>query len=339
MLEETHREVVARLLGVEARDVNPATEYTGNRRRYSYHLAATNVGHLFVKSSQEDDKIVRLQRQALAAARLETIGAPVNKVVRVSGQPFNLVDGVGIVAYELLDNTSWCFATGSHGDVADNQLPQLMDGIIRAVGRSICQFSGLQLPKTCELAGFRDSDTVDWRAKSVQHLGKVWAETNVVLEKLGQVFPGISDARAEKFRHLQEAGIRISQTLGTGNDEGRYLVHGDFDASQVGIHKVDGSYCVVDLESVGWTPYPRLAQFCDASNAWGRLWPRRSGQQQLVEFLYKQGFDTDFLRAMVVFGSFFLAKYAMDPNHHEHAMAGALLGNLVENLAHVDRLS
>jgi len=159
---------------------------------------------------------------------------------------------------------------------------------------------------------------------------------------LCQTAPDTNDGVNNLRQTVEAARGFLDDLIVKGQDDSHeYLSHGDADLNNMFI-KNNGEAILIDWETAAATHNWFLAQLTDLSNMFGRCWVDPEKQHQVLSTILKSDcFDDLQTRYQVaysvaVYGSMYLAKYGMDPNHHEHQMSLSLLGNLKGTLDYLD---
>jgi hypothetical protein len=177
----------------------------------------------------------------------------------------------------------------------------------------------------------------DWRNVDKEHFLEVWKEgVNKVLNSGGREL--VLDGNLEEIIKTGEETIGKLLEL-TPKSDYEYLAHNDFSPNNCYVSE-NNDILVLDWEHVGTTHYENLALLTDMVNFWARCWSNPEMQKEFIrgylDETVKQRKDLNLAYLMmettIIHGSLFLAKYAMDVNHHEHQMSVMLLQNLNSNL-------
>lgn len=348
MSHTTYRRVIAQAFGLSPGEIWDASDYVGGRTRYAYYVAMS-TGRIiaFIKATNNAKLQSNLRREAQATMLASSLGIPCKEVLYFpqASDMYIEEEGIGAIALQFLEPADWLFVRNKEELAA--LVESEINAIVQTAIKALTTYSGFALPAHMDTSVFRSRETADWRYRSGDHLARAWNESIVVVNSIGNIFPHHVGATRHRFRTLfQEGydyGLHTTHTPGV-----EYLVHGDFDPYNIAMPRTD-SYddpresLVLDFEEAGKTNYKELAQFCDASNFIGRCWPNPALQQELIRSLAQKLCQERtkeecqrFMRAVVIFSAFYLAKYAMDPKHAEHDMAVAVLTNLGDNLDVID---
>lgn len=334
------RKIIAELLECSPDNVRWARDVAKGNQRYDYYTARNLDGKkVFVKVNCNPERQLNIQREAIGSQVAERLGVDVKRGVLLKGPGvwsyYAEQYGMSFVAFEYLDGREWKFLS-TNEEIA-GLTGHRLKRVARAATCFIRQFSGHVATCSNWPDVFRKEEKADWRNRSPEHLDKVWAECEVVYDRLENVFPHDTKTHAYGLRCLmEECQLTIRTYCAMEEQFGRYyLLHGDFGPRCLALSRVKDTQKVFDFEEMGLTRYQFLAQLADVSNFWGRCWPNHELQRQIVEALWGCGWTLQtrrLLECSIVFGTLYLAKYAMEPSHPEHGMARTLLLNLPESL-------
>lgn len=328
------KNTVAKSLEVTPQDVHlwNAEEFLAKKPRFLYGFTEpADKPPGFIKASQDAENNTQLKRESLGLEIARKVGIPTVETLH----PFQTTsEGLGIIHTERLDAEHGVVLTSPELIAAAD--PQLGTAAARALAAS----SGRKIPRNIDSELLKRGD---WRNHSLETFSKVWDEQgeivfNPVNAQLVDGLIGVEKLHAIADETKTSMGSLIKAA---DNPSDEYFIHNDTAPNNV-FFKDAGEVVFLDFEHAAASHNLFLAQLTDLGNYFGRMWPNPEMQVQfLTSFLAASSHDAieynyQLLRATAVFGSMYLAKYGMAPDHVEHAMAKSLLGNLENNLAKLD---
>ncbi|GEM_PF-4325313 len=344
-----HKQHTAELLGVSPDDVS--FQYMGDkfeRRGFYNYFFSEGQKEAFVKTGRTPEANTHLRREAASAQIAKDLNIPIKQAVPLKGSTefdnYSEKDEVGVLGQELLSGDEWTFlVTPEMIEHADNDLA-------RDYGSALAEIAmtklGNEIPTQTSIEPLRHDQNADWRYRSPELCNKVWQESSErVIANLDVVYPSNLEEEQAKIAALAAEGIARMDFLVANSpaEEGKhYFVHGDFDANNICL-KPDGTeYRVLDFEHAGASQYQPLARLTDVSNCFGRCRPNPVMQESFIREsmrVHKEKSHEDayhLLRSAIIFGTLYLAKFGMDPNHGEHPRVAQQLKQLDHNLKSLD---
>ncbi len=331
------RSEAANALGLKPQSIElvNAVEFTEPEKpaRFLYGFTEADKEPLkagFFKLSQPENNS-QLERESAALTIANRVGIPTVGVLH----PYQVTpEGNGLLHVDRLDGENGTVLTSP--ELIASADPRL--GIRAAL--MLLQAGGREIPADMDSSLLKRGD---WRNESPETFWKVWAEQNNIVfspknKPLVDKLIGTEKLQAivDQTRVAIEPEINARTNLNT-----EYFVHNDASPGNMYFSDKGDSDLLLDFEHAAASHNLTLSQLTDLGNFYGRLWPNPAMQQQLLTSYFENSPDSPeynykLLKTVVVFGSMFLSKYAMDPNHHEHQMAISLLSSLEGNLASLD---
>lgn len=325
------KSAIARALQLTQQDVH-LQDLNPEKNRFIYGTTEhANQQEGFFKMGKASETNEQLRRESVGLTIAKRIGIPTVSILH----PYqDTPEGGGILHVERLDS--------EHGTLLTNA--ELIAGADPKLGanaaRALALSTGKEIPEDIDSSILKRGD---WRVDSLDSFNRVWDEENdIVLNTQNKEFVD-KQVGFEKLKAIVDQTRDVIDPLiqAGDNPNAEYFVHNDTSPENV-FYGDDGSVTFLDFEHASATHNQFLAQLADLGNFYGRMWANPQMQQEfLTTFLQEStpknlDYNYQLIRATAVFGSMFLAKYAMSPDHSEHPMAQALLGSLTENLAKLD---
>ncbi|OGK23336.1 hypothetical protein A3F58_02585 [Candidatus Roizmanbacteria bacterium RIFCSPHIGHO2_12_FULL_37_9b] len=183
----------------------------------------------------------------------------------------------------------------------------------------------------------------DERNSSPESFWRIWSQQNA--EVLKPEFDEIRDrlvSKATLLRIINKAEFDIRPFVDAPVQTGRdFLIHNDMTPNNIGFPHLDKpkeETTLFDFEYAGATDNRFLALCTDLGNYYGRLWPNPAMQEDFILTLLDDSAlcppseRLKMAQAFVVFGTFYMAQFAMSPAHYNHQMSIELLKRLQGNL-------
>ncbi len=285
----------------------------------------------FFKMSRPENN-VQLMRESAGLAIAARIGIPTVRILH----PFQTTpEGNGILHVERLDGETGTILTSPELIAAADPRYGVRAALafLRAGGRII--------PIDIDSSPLKRGD---WRNESSETFWKVWGEQNGVVFSPENAELVDRLTGTEKLRKIvDQTRTEIEPEIAAGtNPDAEYFVHNDAAPNNTFFSDIDDEVLFLDFEHAAASHNPTLAQLTDLGNYYGRLWPNPEMQQQFLISYIEQStansvdYNYKLLKAVVVFGAMYLAKYAMRSDNGEHPMAVSLLKNLEGNLSILD---
>lgn len=311
-------------------------EFSSGRDRFAYgfhtELNLNNgesvpVG--FIKTCRLGDRL-QLAREALAANLAAELSIPTVACLT----PLTEINGLFLIEMAVLKSEDGVLL--SNNELVAGAEPEIG---VRAT-QTILSLYKKEIPTAIDTSILNRSDG---RNESSQSFWRVWQEQNNVVLDLRNQSMIENLVGTEKLKTIVDLTSKDLEPLleQFNNIDVEYLVHNDIAPNNLFFDK-DESVVMLDWEHIGATHNSLLAQVTDLGNFYGRCWPNPEMQKFVLStILCSDKFESvenryKVAKIVAVFGSMYLSKYAMDNNHPEHKMAVFLLGNLQNNLAHLD---
>lgn len=342
---------IARLLETTPDKVRDARSSIGGNRHFDYFFVEHPSGPLFVKEAPQETLNKNIEREALATQLAGQLGIPCKKVhtfnTTEGSRPWGRREDKSLVALELFDAQDWDFF-GTPEQIAGLDTSQI-NALSKAAVTCVRKLSENPIPLSLDISVLHSNNPYDQRYVSLDGVAHEWQLTDSVLEQLGNVFEHDIEEKHHRFSELRaeaEESVRDLVSRSPATIE-RYFVHADLAPNNFCIdpkRAPEDSWRALDFEHAASTRHKTLARLADFSNFFGRCWPNPELQKKVAQEALQIGSEElslddrkRFARAAVIFGTFFLAKYGMDPEHEAHNMTTALLHNLEANLLGIDQ--
>lgn len=332
----SYESAAARSLQLTPPDINLVNEarFTSPDQpaRFLYGFTESSVqGAGFFKMSRPENN-AQLIRESVGLTIAKRIGIPTVRILH----PFQITpEGNGILHVERLDAETGTILTSPELIAAADPRygARAALAFLRAGGRII--------PIDIDSSPLKRDD---WRNESPETFWRVWGEQNDVVfssENAELVDRLIGTEKLRKIVDQTRNEIEPEIAAGT-NPDTEYFVHNDAAPNNTFFSDVKDEVLFLDFEHAAASHNLTLTQLTDLGNYYGRLWPNPEMQQQfLISYIEQSTADSidynyKLLKATVVFGAMYLAKYAMKSDSDEHPMAVSLLENLEGNLSILD---
>lgn len=208
---------------------------------------------------------------------------------------------------------------------------------------TLIKTTGKEIPHGVELGIFKR----DERNNSQDSFWRMWQEADLSVLGCPQDDRNwVSDSEYANLRSLfDETKTVLSVMVEKGEkSDVWYFVHNDTAPNNTFFNIENKDALLLDFEHGGITHNLTLAKLVDYGNFYARAWSNAAMQKKFIGKLLSEASPEnfketyEFIKGMVVYGTFYLAKYAMNPEHPEHIMAFKLIKNLPDNLAFLDLL-
>ncbi len=329
---EYFADIVQRAIG-EPRKVqfeNVTKFDTGRRFLYGFTApleASGSVG--FVKMTRIEDttsgsaKQEQLARESSALQVASALGIPTTPILH----PYREEGAYALIHLEALDTEKGVLLTS----------PELIASANPEYGAwvadSLSAISAQALPDNIDTALLKRTDGRN--ASKESFLGVFHEAYEKVLDSL------TNDEDKQWLANIfAETITDITPMLESSEERDKeYFVHNDASPGNTFFDEEKNRALLLDFEHAGATHNKVLSWMTDMGNFYGRCWPNKEMQQAFVARLAHNASPEDYtkIKTVIIFGSLFLAKYATAPDHRERRMYQALVGNLKENLAALDR--
>lgn len=288
---------------------------------------------------QTDPEVAGKSKKQISNEWSRTKFALANDVpcVRILTDCRETASGKTILELEQIDPDSGTFIPAELVETADPVYGKRAAIALMAV-------SGKEIPPDVSTDGVSGDD---WRNKSLESFLDVWHESDKIFDRqytdvVSKVVP------LEKLKQITAAALselteEIPKHL---TPDRKYFVHNDVAPNNLFFQDAsvenEAKTLFLDFEWAGYTNNRYLAQLTDCGNFYGRLWANKDMQQTFIQGVINAPtqdsleYRYQLAKASIVFGTIYLAKYGIDPNHKEHQMSVKLLKSLEENLAFLD---
>lgn len=206
--------------------------------------------------------------------------------------------------------------------------------------------SGKEIPSDVSAEGVNNGD---WRNKSLESFLIVWHESDRVFDP--QYADIVSQVvRSDKLKEIANTALsELQEEIPQhATPDRRFFVHNDAAPNNMFFQDTSADRqeqtLLLDYEQSGYSTNKFAAQLTDLGGFYGRAWANKDMQQAFIKGIMDASTEDSpeykykLAKSSIVFGTLFLAKYAMEPTHPEYQMTRNLLGNLEENLAFLDKI-
>jgi len=297
------------------------------------------IGFVKITKSGKPDLVRNLGRESFIAQHAQELGIPAvkcltpitpvkDKYFLIQLEALSPKDGIAYMGKEMHASAPVEVAAQATGAILSLYQKTIPGGLDTSM-----------LERQHERNADSESFSTVWQDENEKVFG---SDNSEIVAHLCQTTPDKKDGISNLHQIIDTAQRYLETLIPAGQDDTHeFLSHGDADLNNM-FFKHNGEVVLIDWETAAVTHNWFLAQLTDLSNLYGRCWVDPEKQKQILSSIVKSDcFDDLETRyrvaySVAVFGSMYLAKFAMDPNHHEHPMTQSLLGNLQGNLDHLN---
>jgi hypothetical protein len=281
----------------------------------------------FFKAAAATDGHHQLHRESEMMQQVARLGIP---TAGLAAPTMTTPQGLALLVQNRIDLLPGATLLSTRQD-----LSRAPHSFAKAAARTLHAVSGIAMPALNETFPRKR----DPRNDSLQTFWQTFQHQNqVVFTSLAQPGGALKPLAAlvasceQSLRHLFAS---------EATSKGSYFVHNDTNYHNINYQRTPKGVnaILLDFGESDVIASRLLARLGDFSDHWGQLWSNPPLQHSFATEYYRitpepqKAKTAKMIRSAMINGSMFLAKYAMAPEHEEHAMSVALLANLASSLA------
>lgn len=330
------REIIRRFIKINGEIILSNEEkFRSNNSRFLFAFSETpdHKQDGFIKIAKIDDRNMhqQLRRESETMNVAVKLGIP---TIKQYDEYAEFPEGYAAVHYEKLDSENGDLL--SSAELIASAPPEYGEWEAKALLKT----SGVEIPSDIDTAIFKK----DGRNASPETFWRVWKESEDKVLNIPEEKQKILDP--QQIKDIQDVINELKPILEAlikdANEENKYFfAHNDAAPDNTFFDTKTNKAILLDFEHSGVTRNRILAQLTDFGNFYAKSWPNPEMQSSFISTLMEQSarsIHESYIisKATILFGTLYLAKYAMDPNNKDHLMAKLILKSLPNQLKNLE---